>query len=141
MQQLFSGQLRFKDQNGNPYPDWEEKRLGEVFSCVRGKGISKNDISEDGKKECILYGQLYTTYDEVVYEIISKTNCDEGVLSKIGDLLVPSSTTTTGIDLANVTALNKSEVLLGGDISILRSKRLLITCFMLTICQIIKNIK
>ena len=31
MQQIFSQELRFKDNNGDNYPDWEEKRIGELF--------------------------------------------------------------------------------------------------------------
>ena len=36
MQQLFSQSIRFKDDQGNDFPDWEEKRLGEVASVVGG---------------------------------------------------------------------------------------------------------
>jgi type I restriction enzyme S subunit len=121
MQKIFSQELRFKDDKGNEYPDWEEKKLGEIFYSEKGKGISKNKIVLNGNFECILYGELYTKYNEVIYSVVSTTNEVDGIKSKIGDLLIPSSTTTSGIDLANVTALNKDDVLLGGDITVLRS--------------------
>ena len=44
MQKIFSQELRFKDSNGNDYPEWEEKKLGEIAFFSKGKLISKEDI-------------------------------------------------------------------------------------------------
>lgn len=42
MQKLFSQELRFKDDNSNDFPDWEEKRLGEVATRVKSKNKENN---------------------------------------------------------------------------------------------------
>ena len=36
MQKLFSQELRFKDEQGKDFPDWEEKKLGELGSFIGG---------------------------------------------------------------------------------------------------------
>ena len=37
MQKLFSQELRFKQDDGSAFPDWEEKKLGEIFKIGSGK--------------------------------------------------------------------------------------------------------
>ena len=123
MQKIFNQQIRFKDDNGEDFVDWEKVILSEVFDYKKGNGLSKDKLDVNGINSCVLYGELYTKYNEVIFEVKSKTNSNEGLLSEIGDLLIPSSTTTSGIDLANVTALNFDNVLLGGDITVLRSNQ------------------
>jgi type I restriction enzyme S subunit len=45
MQQIFSQELRFKD-DGQEFPEWEEKTLGEVFKVTRGNVLSMTLVSE-----------------------------------------------------------------------------------------------
>jgi len=46
MQQLFSQQLRFKDEDGNDFPKWEVKRLGELFIINAGGDIIKERVNK-----------------------------------------------------------------------------------------------
>lgn len=47
MQKIFSQQIRFKDSNNNPYPDWEEKFVKDVCDISTGKGNTQ-DKEENG---------------------------------------------------------------------------------------------
>ena len=48
MQKIFSQELRFKDDNGNNYPDWEKNKLGEVCNIKKGKQLNKIELTEAG---------------------------------------------------------------------------------------------
>ncbi|MCR4329585.1 MAG: restriction endonuclease subunit S [Candidatus Roizmanbacteria bacterium] len=123
MQKIFSQQTRFKDDNGKDFSKWEEKKLGEIVTFLKGKGISKEDISINGKNKCIRYGELYTEYNEQIKEVVSRTDVDLNTskLSKANDILMPTSDVTPS-GLATASALNESGIILGGDILIIRSK-------------------
>lgn len=123
MQKLFSQQIRFKCDRGKPFPNWQEKKLGEVVSFSKGKGISKENLDNTGKLKCIRYAELYTMYGEIINYVFSRTNLDPDdlILSKANDVIIPSSG-ETAIDIAKAACVCIEGVVLGGDINILRSK-------------------
>ena len=108
--------LRFKEFDG----DWPSVPLKDFVSFRKGKGISKADIQEDGTFQCIRYGELYTTYGQVITTIKSRTNISpsESILSQNGDVIIPASGETQ-IDIATASCVAKENVILGGDLNIL----------------------
>jgi len=103
--------------------EWEVKIISQVASLHKGKGISKSDIVADGNQECIRYGELYTSYGEVIKEVTSRTNIpsSELFLSKKNDVIIPGSGETK-IDIATASCVTKNNIALGGDLNIIRSK-------------------
>ena len=99
---------------------WNISKLDELGKFYKGNSISKSDISSKGKK-CILYGELYTKYAEVAYEIYSKTNIilENPIYSKKWDVLIPSSG-ETDVDISTATCVLEDGILLGGDLNIFR---------------------
>ena len=134
-------EIRFKNEDGNNYPDWEEKKLDNVFKFYKGKGISKIELSEEGTP-CIIYGELYTKYREVIGVVKSKTNIKKELLfmSEIGDILIPSSGETQK-DIATASTVMEKNVALGGDINILRSKETINSPYVSYYLKHIKNIE
>lgn len=89
---------------------------------LRGQGISKKDIIENGKNKCIHYGEIYTIYQPIIKKIVSGTNVKGKILSQKGDILVPSTTTADAMGIAVARSLNIDNVIIGGDINIIRTK-------------------
>ena len=48
MQKLFSQEVRFKADDGSDFPDWEEKKLGDIGTVKMCKRVLKEQTSESG---------------------------------------------------------------------------------------------
>jgi len=118
MGNISTPKIRFPDFKG----EWINNSLGEIAKFSKGKGISKEDISETGETECIRYGELYTTYNETIDTVFSKTNIDTShlVLSEANDVIIPASGETE-VDIAKASCILKSGIALGGDLNIIKT--------------------
>ncbi|WP_297791133.1 restriction endonuclease subunit S [uncultured Anaerococcus sp.] len=108
-------EIRFAGFDG----EWEEKKISTIAKFSKGKGYSKNDLT-NGKYPIYLYGQMYTNYKSQINEVETYTDSIKvnSILSKGNEVLIPSSGETAE-DLARASHMNISNVLLGGDLNII----------------------
>ena len=111
--------MRFPEFTG----EWKKVLLGQIANITKGNGISKEQLSDQGTP-CILYGELYTKYkSEIINEIYSKTTLNSSALvkSQANDVIIPCSG-ETAIDISTARCVPYNDVLLGGDLNIIRLK-------------------
>lgn len=104
---------------GDKYP--HEALDSIAADWLKGQPFRKDEIEESGIHSCIHYGELFTKYGPIISQVQSYTSSEPKRLSKSGDILFPASDVTPN-GLARCSMLPFDDVILGGDIIILRPK-------------------
>ena len=99
---------------------WTTSRIGDIGTFIKGAPLSKADISLEGTP-FILYGELYTTYSEVISNVVRKTqaSADKQYYSQIGDVIIPTSGETPE-EISTASCVMLPDIILAGDLNIYR---------------------
>src|SRR5574344_1788551 len=119
MQKIFNQSIRFKDDKGNEFPEWDKKKLSDMGTFLRGGSLSKEDINGNSTP-CVLYGHLYTEYEERIDKVKFYTNNKNNIFARRNDLLFPTSTTADAESLISPSSVEIDEIAVGGDIIVFR---------------------
>jgi len=123
LQQIFSQKLRFKDENGNNYPNWINSTIGKSGYFYYGKSAPKWSITDTATIPCVRYGELYTTHNIMVKKIYSYTNIPKENLkfSTGNEVLVPR-VGEEPLDFCKCCYLPFKDVAIGEMISVYNTK-------------------
>lgn len=120
MQRLLTGRTRLPGFSA----EWQVKRLGDLGSFFKGRGISRNQ-AQSGEIPCVRYGEIYTVHHDVIRSFasrISREVAETATLLRYGDLLFAGSGETKE-EIGKCVAMGtNTEAYAGGDIVILRPK-------------------
>lgn len=104
--------------------EWKVSSLDNIGDFLRGKGVSKKDLIEDGLP-CVTYGELYTRHHNVIRRFtsfISEKSANDSVRLKQGDILFAGSGETIEEIGKSAAFVDNFKAYAGGDIVILRQK-------------------
>ena len=95
-------------------------KLGNYANFSKGSGLPKSQLTTNGKFKAIHYGELFLKYPESIRRVISRTDTSSNAIySRVNDVLMPSSDVTpTGLAVAS--CIREDDVILGGDVLIIR---------------------
>lgn len=93
MQQLFSQQLRFKQDDGSDFGDWEEKKLGDVGKIRMCKRVFSNETSETGDIPFYKIGTFGKVADAFIKEEHYLDYKKRFSFPKIGEILISAAGT------------------------------------------------
>lgn len=112
------GHTEFKDSELGRIPkSWKTTSLGNLGEFAKGKGISKDDISNTGLP-CIRYAEIYTDYNYVIKQFksfISKNKVSTTKRLKKNDIVFAGSGETVEDIGKSVASLYECEAYVGGD--------------------------
>lgn len=103
MQKIFSQEIRFKDDNGEEFGEWEEKILGEISNPQQWKTISSSDMTESGYPVFGANGYIgfYSEYNhenETIAVTCRGATCGEVTLVKPKTYITGNSMSIDDID-------------------------------------------
>ncbi len=98
---------------------WEQRKAIDIADYSKGNGYSKGDLTDAGTP-IILYGRLYTKYQFAISEVDTFAVPQNGAVYSQGNEVIVPASGETAEDIARASAVEKSGVLLGGDLNILR---------------------
>lgn len=106
---------------------WKEKKVKFIVDRIsKGKGITKDEIREDGNTCCVRYGEIYSKYNYSFDKCISRTN-DNFIEPKeyfeYGDILCAGTGELIEEIGKSIVYLGKEKCLAGGDIIIIKHKQ------------------
>ena len=107
--------IRFKGFEG----EWETSAIGDLASFSKGRGYSKSDLKNNGYP-IILYGRMYTDYSFVIDSVDTFATLQKGSVLSNGDEVVIPASGETPEDIAVASAVTMKNVILGGDLNILK---------------------
>lgn len=107
MQKIFSQELRFKDENGDKYPEWDQFSIGELAEVTAGR---KKDA---GQGEYIIMDMGSVTSEGKVLTHKRSSNCMD--LLKKGDLVMPKDDIGGGLIIGKTAYIPADNKYILGD--------------------------